>query len=88
MSGVISVVANAYPAKFCEMVNVTLSGDFERGKALNNNLKELFELSSVEGNPTSIKAALSSLEICDAVVRMPLLPASSELVQQFQKLNF
>lgn len=86
--GVISVVANAYPKEFCKMVRTTLEGDFEKGAKMNENLNELFELSGAEGNPTSIKAALSSLNICNSTVRMPLLPASPELIGEFEKIKF
>ena len=82
--GVISVIANAYPKPFCEMVNATLAGDIERAMKLNLKLSKLYELTSKEGSPSSIKAALASMNLCKKNVRLPLLPASSILVEEFR----
>jgi len=85
--GVISVLANAYPKAFCEMVKETLAGNSKQGEELNEKLIPLYELSIKEGNPSSIKAALTSMNICGTSVRMPLLPASLELTNEFRNLT-
>jgi len=85
--GVISVLANAYPKTFCEMVKETLMGNVKRGAELNKKLIPLYDLSIKEGNPSSIKAALASMDICGTSVRMPLLPASLALTKEFLNLS-
>ncbi|MCP4457284.1 MAG: 4-hydroxy-tetrahydrodipicolinate synthase [Cytophagales bacterium] len=85
--GVISVLANAYPEKFVEMVKTTLSKDFVKGEKLNDLLKPLYELCVKEGSPSSVKAALASLSICSTDVRLPLIHATANLVEEFESIS-
>lgn len=86
--GVISVLANAYPEPFCEMVNMVLANDLKKAADVNNKLSALYELAGKEGNPSSIKAALASMNICKTCVRLPLVPATPELVEEFRNSIF
>lgn len=82
--GVISVVANAYPKIFCQMVNASLNEEVKNAKILNQKLSKYYALTTKEGNPSSIKAALASLDICKTNVRLPLIPASTSLIEEFR----
>ena len=79
--GVISVMANAFPALFKKLTHGALNGD----TGLYTNA--LFQLSLMnalmykESNPTGIKQVLTEMNICGPTVRPPLLPASSELTE-------
>lgn len=77
--GVISVVANAYPKIFSDMVRATLSGDLERGRENHYHLKKFIDLLFAEGNPGGIKAALQILGICEDHLRLPLWKISDAL---------
>jgi 4-hydroxy-tetrahydrodipicolinate synthase len=80
--GVISVVANALPRQFSEMVRQALTGDFENARKLHYPLLRFTQLLFAEGNPVGIKAALELLGIGGAHVRLPLWAASEGLKAQ------
>lgn len=77
--GVISVVANAYPKIFSDMVRATLNGEIESGREKHYQLKKFIDLLFAEGNPGGIKAALQILGICEDHLRLPLWKVSDEL---------
>ena len=77
--GVISVVANALPLKFSEMVRQALKGDFSKARKLHYAIYPLIPLLFAEGNPGGIKAALSILGLCKDSLRLPLAPVSRQL---------
>ncbi|MCX2575575.1 4-hydroxy-tetrahydrodipicolinate synthase [Pedobacter sandarakinus] len=80
-SGIISVVANALPKIFSDMVRQCLAGDFKAATPAHLSLIEFTSLAFAEGNPAGIKAALKHLGICEDQVRLPLIKASSSLEQ-------
>jgi len=77
--GVISVVANAYPKQFSEMVSSVRSGDLVTARTKHYLLLEFINLLFAEGNPGGIKSALKSKGICDDYLRLPLWPVSEQL---------
>jgi 4-hydroxy-tetrahydrodipicolinate synthase len=79
--GVISVVGNAIPLSFSEMIRLCLKGDFKRAQALHLKMIEFTRLVFEEGNPAGIKAALKYFNVCGDQVRLPLVPASGRLAQ-------
>jgi len=83
--GVISVLANAYPGKFSEMVRLANKNQFKEASSIHLELLNKYALSNREGNPTSIKAVLKVLDLCEHYVRMPLQPASDDLIRAFHK---
>lgn len=80
--GVISVVGNALPAELSEVIRLSLNGEFKKALPLHLSLIEFTRLIFAEGNPAGVKAALKHLGICGDGVRLPLVPASSELTQK------
>lgn len=78
-SGVISVVANAFPKEFSDMVNLTLDENIKEARSLHYRLKDFIDLLFAEGNPGGVKAALDVLGICKAHMRLPLWPVSEDL---------
>lgn len=79
MQGVISVVANAYPKQFSEMVRYCLAGDFNAANPLHYQLLNFTELIFKEGSPGGIKSALKHLQICGDTLRLPLWKVSDAL---------
>ena len=77
--GVISVLANAYPAETKEFVSLALDGNTEEAeqklKALDGIISSLFE----EGNPVGVKTALYLKGVCTNTMRLPLVPGSEAL---------
>lgn len=75
--GVISVIGNAYPLDFGEMVHAALAGDYTEALALHRSFSDLYKLMGVEGNPVGIKCLLSEMEKIGPTHRLPLVPASA-----------
>jgi len=72
MDGVISVIANAYPKTFSDMVRLGLSGDTKAALPLHNQLLDAMNLIFADGSPGGIKVILEAMGICGTTVRMPL----------------
>jgi 4-hydroxy-tetrahydrodipicolinate synthase len=79
--GVISVLANAYPNLFKSICHGNLE---ESNKAL-FSLLELNPLMYEEANPVGLKCLMNQLGLCEAIVRLPLLPASESLKERIKK---
>ena len=71
--GVISVVANAFPQQFSEMVNLGLKGKFNKAKVLHYQMLEFMNTLFLDGSPSGIKAALEDMGLCKSNVRLPLV---------------
>jgi 4-hydroxy-tetrahydrodipicolinate synthase len=84
--GVISVLANAYPAETKEIVSLAALGNIEEAEqklqALEGITASLFE----EGNPVGIKTALYLKGVCSNTMRLPLVPGSEALQAKMKKL--
>ncbi|MES2796610.1 MAG: 4-hydroxy-tetrahydrodipicolinate synthase [Bacteroidota bacterium] len=77
--GVMSVIANAIPAKFTTMIHAALDGNI---KEANQHLKSFLAIDPLlyeEGNPVGVKTILKILGICSNEVRLPVMKASDEL---------
>lgn len=79
MDGVISVVANAFPAAFSSMVRYCLSMDFKKAISLNNKLTDIYEAMFRENNPAGVKAFLAAKGIIANELRLPGVPVSAGL---------
>ena len=76
--GVISVIGNALPRILSTMVRMCLDGKFIEAQPLHYSLIEFTRLCFAEGNPAGVKSALKLLNICDDVLRLPLVSVGSE----------
>ena len=83
--GVISVVGNALPKLFSQMVRLCLDGKFADAQILHYRMIEFTKLLFAEGNPAGIKAALKKLGICDDCVRLPLVSSSKTNYESIAK---
>lgn len=73
-SGVISVIGNALPRQFSDMVRAALQHDMATAQNLHYQLFELMNLIFKDGNPAGVKGALQLLSITSKNVRLPLVP--------------
>lgn len=78
-SGVISVLANAYPVIFRNVKEHAMAGNYAGASAALFKLLDLNPLMYEEGNPVGLKAVLNEMEICSGAVRLPLVAASESL---------
>lgn len=77
--GVISVVANSFPAHFSQMVTSALNGDFATARKLHYDLLPVTKLLFAEGNPGGVKIALEELGWMKPFMRLPLVQVSEGL---------
>nr|WP_301055783.1 4-hydroxy-tetrahydrodipicolinate synthase [uncultured Muribaculum sp.] len=76
--GVISVLGNAYPAQFTEMIHKSLDEEtVEEASLLHQKFSALYSLLFKDGNPAGIKCLLHLLfPRYQEVLRLPLIPAT------------
>lgn len=84
-SGVISVLANAYPKQWSEMVNHSLKSNFKAAREIQYRFIEMIELLFIDGNPAGVKAIMSAMNICQNNLRLPLVPVSRTVHSRIQK---
>ncbi|HLO81320.1 MAG TPA: 4-hydroxy-tetrahydrodipicolinate synthase [Chitinophagaceae bacterium] len=78
--GVISVVANAYPARFSEMVRLALAENYPAARELHYKFIDIISTLFEEGSPSGVKAYLSEMGVCGNYFRMPVYPVSDKLM--------
>ena len=86
VSGVISVVANAFPKEFSGMVQLALNNEFNEAEEIHYKLLELINYLFVEGNPAGIKATLEILGIIENNLRLPLVQVSEQTYKKLDEL--
>ncbi len=84
--GVISVVANAYPAAFSDMVREGLKGDFKKARANHFLLLDFMNALFMDGSPGGIKAALEVKKLCLNELRLPLTGVKKDVYQHIRAL--
>lgn len=83
--GVISVIGNATPRHFSQLVHATLQNDTKSAAPIHADLLPLFGQLFAQGNPAGIKCAMSHLKICENVLRLPLVSVDKELAAQIKQ---
>lgn len=76
MSGLISVVANAYPKEVSDMVHFAMEGKFEQARLIHEDILDITQACFKEGSPSGIKAFLSLQNKIQYEMRLPLTPVS------------
>ena len=74
--GVISVLGNALPREYGEMVHAALRNDFPTVRKIHEQLGQFYRLMMVDGNPAGVKSLLHLQGRIQNVLRLPLVPAS------------
>ena len=84
--GVISVVANAYPAQFSTMVNHCLEGNFSEARPIHEKMLPIIHSLFAEGSPSGVKAYLSTMGIVEESFRLPVVGVSDALKNTIHNL--
>lgn len=82
--GVISVIGNAFPKEFSQMVRLALQGDYNSARIIHHKFTELFDLLFVDGNPAGVKCILSIMGYLENKLRLPLVPTR---ITTFEKMR-
>ena len=84
MDGVISVIGNAFPFEFSNMLKLA-SSNITDARLIHYKLQELIRLIFEEGSPVGIKVLLNQMNYCDIHVRPPVYKASDQLIEKIKK---
>lgn len=85
-SGVISVIANAFPKLMSTMIKHALQGEYEKAREIHYKLFDIIRAIFAEGSPAGIKAVLEILGISKNYLRLPLTPVSKEHYSKLETL--
>jgi len=80
--GVISVVANAFPRDFSNMVNYARKGENNKARIIHYELLQIINLLFADGNPAGIKATLEINGIIGNILRLPMVPVLHDVYLQ------
>lgn len=75
--GVISVASNIVPKLMKELVEAVSDSNLKKAISVNNRLVPLYHACFAESNPIPVKAALASMGLCSAEMRLPLTEAEN-----------
>jgi len=85
--GVISVTANILPDKISELTHAAMSGDFQRAKAINDEIYDINKVLFCESNPIPIKAAMYMAGLIPTLeYRLPLVKPSDESLNKIKQI--
>jgi len=84
--GLISVVANAYPFEYSEMVRLALKGDLKAASVLHNKYLDIISSMFAEGSPSGVKAYLHEMGLCQNTFRIPVWKVSEKHLQHIKGL--
>lgn len=82
--GVISVIAQAYPKEFANMVQLAFDRQVDEAYTIHNKMVNLTRLIFEEGNPSGVKTILAEKDIIKNNLRLPLIKASEGLQQRIK----
>ena len=81
-SGVISVLANAFPQKVRKLVDLCKAKRFDEAEVLQNKMQSIIGHLFEDGNPAGVKALLAQKGIMKNILRLPLVPVSSRIEEK------
>ncbi len=76
MEGIISVAANCYTKEMTDVVNLALVNKFDKARKVHYKILNGINLLFAEGNPAGVKCTLKNMDLCENVLRLPLVPVS------------
>jgi 4-hydroxy-tetrahydrodipicolinate synthase len=85
--GVISVIANALPHEFSQLVNYCLKNDFVKARELYYKLIQITQAIYADGSPSGIKALLEIKGLVKNNVRLPLAKVNKSVYNLLDTLN-
>lgn len=87
LDGVVSVVGNAWPQTFGQMVRHALAGESTEARSLHYQMLPLMTAVFREGSPAGIKFILQSMGLCEDHLRLPLVGISTRLQTELIELR-
>ncbi len=84
--GVISVVANAYPKQYSDMIDLCLEGKFNEAREAHEKILPIINTLFLEGSPSGVKAYLSLMGIVKETFRLPVVGVGADLKMKITEL--
>ncbi|HEY6504822.1 MAG TPA: 4-hydroxy-tetrahydrodipicolinate synthase [Chitinophagaceae bacterium] len=84
--GLVSVVANAYPKEYSDMVRLCLAGKFTEAQKLHYKYTDIITSMFAEGSPSGVKAYLSEMGLCQNTFRLPVWKVSEKHHNRIKEL--
>ncbi|MCO5291451.1 MAG: 4-hydroxy-tetrahydrodipicolinate synthase [Chitinophagaceae bacterium] len=84
--GVISVVANAYPKEFSDMVRLCLTGNFAEALPLHLKYVDVINSLFAEGSPSGVKQYMTEMGLIRNNMRLPVVPVSDAHAEKIRGL--
>ena len=84
--GLISVVANAYPEDYSDMVRLCLADDYKKARNLHYKYTDIITSMFAEGSPSGVKAYLSEMNLCKNSFRLPVHPVSDRHLSKIREM--
>ena len=84
--GLVSVVANAYPKDYSDMVRLCLDGKFEEAQKLHYKYTDIIASMFAEGSPSGVKAYLAEMGLCQNYFRLPVWKVSEKHHSKIKEL--
>jgi 4-hydroxy-tetrahydrodipicolinate synthase len=82
--GLISVMANAFPAQVADMVHHIMHQELAEARRIHQKLVPLTIDCFKEGSPAGVKAIMAAQGSIENILRLPLVPVSDKLQQEIQ----
>ncbi|MEO8772815.1 MAG: 4-hydroxy-tetrahydrodipicolinate synthase [Gelidibacter sp.] len=83
-AGVISVLGQAFPKDFSNMIRLGMDGNAKEAYELHFKLMDVTAQIFEENNPAGIKAVFEALDLAQDTVRLPLVVASNTLKEKIK----
>lgn len=80
--GVISVLGNAYPKEFSDMVHLCLEGNYIEAVDYHFRFREIIRLLFADGNPAGVKCVMHDMGLIENELRLPLVPVSDHTADE------
>ncbi len=84
--GVISVISNAFPNEFSQMIRFCLQNDFSSARQIQTMLSDITEAIYADGSPSGVKAILTMKGLCQNALRLPLVKINKTLSNQLSAM--
>jgi len=86
VTGVFSVIGNAFPKEFGRMVHSALSGDYITALNIHQKFLELYDLLFTDGSPAGVKSVLNIMGYIENELRLPLVPARNATSEKIRSV--
>ncbi|MDR2980485.1 MAG: 4-hydroxy-tetrahydrodipicolinate synthase [Bacteroidales bacterium] len=86
IDGLVSVVANAFPKHFSQIVHLAFENKFDEARRWHNDILDITQACFKEGNPAGIKAIMAMQHKIEYYLRLPLTRISPALAEEYKTL--